>query len=88
MIEGLMKLMQSNYSYPINIGNEEEVSILQLAQLIKSKINKEVIFVYEKSPLDDPQCRKPSLEKAKQYLDWNPKVSLSDGLNQTIDFFI
>ena len=88
LIDGLLKLMQSNYSYPMNIGNEEEISIIELARLIKSKINKEISFEYLGLPLDDPLRRKPCLEKAKKYLNWNPKVSLSDGLNQTINSFI
>ena len=86
LIDGLLKLMQSSYEYPINIGNEEEISILKLAKLIKSKINKEIPFEFSNSPLDDPIRRKPCLAKAKKYLNWNPKVSLSDGLNQTINF--
>ena len=88
LIEGLYKLMNSNYSYPINIGNEEEISIFQLAQLIKRKINKEVTFIHSDRPLDDPQKRKPSLDKARQYINWSPKVSLSDGLNKTINSLI
>ena len=88
LIEGLCKLMHSNYSYPINIGNEEEISIFQLAQLIKRKTNKEVTFIHRDRPLDDPQKRKPSLDKARQYINWSPRVSLSDGLNKTINFFI
>ena len=88
LIEGLLKLMQSNYCYPINIGNEEEISIIKLASLIRSKLNKEINFEYTNLPPDDPQCRKPSLEKAKKYINWNPKVSLSDGLNLTINSFI
>tara|TARA_Y100000991_G_C21951591_1_gene340066 strand:+ start:385 stop:1341 length:957 start_codon:yes stop_codon:yes gene_type:complete len=88
LIEGLIQLMQSNYAYPINLGNEEEISILKLAELIKSKINKDIKIGYFDLPLDDPECRKPCLEKAKYFLNWNPKVTLSEGLNQTINYFI
>ena len=88
LIDGLLKLMKSNYCSPINIGNDEEISIFKLAKLIKSKIDKEIRFEYFDLPLDDPQRRKPCLEKAKQYLKWHPKVSLSDGLNRTIKFYI
>ena len=88
LIEGLIKLMQSNYYYPINLGNEEEISILKLAELIKSKINKDIKIGYYDLPLDDPKCRKPCLEKAKYFLNWSPNVALSEGLNQTINYFI
>ena len=88
LIEGLYKLMHSNYSYPINLGNEEEISIFQLAQLIKTKTKKEVTFIHIDRPFDDPERRRPSLDKAKQYIKWNPKISLSEGLNKTISFFI
>ena len=88
LIEGLIKLMQSNYNFPINLGNEEEISILKLAELIKSKINKDIKIGYFDLPLDDPKCRKPCLEKAKYFLNWNPNVTLSEGLNQTINYFI
>ena len=88
LIEGLIKLMQSNYTFPINLGNEEEISILKLAELIKSKINKDIKIGYFDLPLDDPKCRKPCLEKAKYFLNWNPNVTLSEGLNQTINYFI
>ena len=79
--------MKTNYHYPINIGNEEEISISELAELIKTKINEEIIFEFRKLPLNDPQRRKPCLNKAKKYLNWNPQISLTEGLNQTIISF-
>ena len=88
LIEGLINLMNSNYYYPINIGNDNEISILELAKLIKNKINQKIAFEYCKLPFDDPKCRKPSLEKAKNILNWNPKIKLSDGLNETINFYL
>ena len=88
LIEGLINLMNCNYNYPINLGNDNEISILELANLIKSKINQKIPFEYCKLPFDDPKCRKPSLEKAKNLLNWNPKIKLSDGLNETINFYV
>ena len=84
LIEGLLKLMKTNYHYPINIGNEEEISIIELAELIKTKINEEIIFEYRELPLNDPQRRRPCLNKAKKYLNWSPQISLMEGLTQTI----
>ena len=88
LIEGLMKLMKSNYMYPINLGNEEEITIIKLAKLIQHKINRDIKIEYLNLPLDDPKRRKPCLDNAKKYLNWNPKVSLSDGLDETINYFI
>ncbi len=88
LVDGLLKLMNSNYFYPINIGNTEEISIIKLADLIKSKINKNIIYQYSSLPFDDPEKRKPCLVKAKKILNWKPKVSLSEGLNETISAYI
>ena len=87
LIDGLKKLMKSSYCYPINIGNQEEISIIELADLIRNRINKEIIFEYGTLPLDDPKRRKPCLKKAKEYLKWHPKVNLIAGLNQTISSY-
>ena len=87
LIEGLLALMETNYYYPINIGNEDEISIIKLADLIKSKINKEIIFEYQNLPIDDPKRRRPCLNKAKKYLKWSPKISLMEGLKQTISSY-
>ncbi len=87
LIEGLLSLMETNYHYPINIGNEEEISIFKLAELIKTKINKDIIFEYRKLPLDDPKRRKPSLNKAKKYLNWSPQITLEEGLDKTISYY-
>jgi len=84
LIEGLLELMKTNYYYPINIGNEEEISIIELAELIKTKINKEMIPEFRELPLNDPQRRRPCLNKAKKYLNWSPQIPLTDGLNETI----
>ena len=87
LIEGLSSLMETNYYFPINIGSEEEISIIKLAELIKTKINKDIIFEYQKLPLDDPERRKPCLNKAKKYLNWSPQMTLVEGLNKTISYY-
>ena len=88
LIEGLIKLMNSNYCYPLNLGNDEEISIFDLANLIKSKIDEKTIIAFSDLPFDDPKCRKPSLAKAKKLLNWNPKINLEEGLNKTISFYL
>lgn len=86
-IEGLYKLLNSNYTKPVNIGNNNEITINQLAQLIKKLIGSENKIVYKKLPEDDPKIRKPDIELANKILNWYPKIELTDGLKTTIDYF-
>ena len=86
MVCGLIKLMDSDYSMPINLGNEQEITILDLALLIRSKINNIISLEYCNLPTDDPMFRKPCMDLAKNQLDWYPKINLSEGLDKTIDF--
>ena len=88
LIEGLMKLMDSDYFYPINLGNDQEISIIELANLIKSKIDSKLSFEFCDLPFDDPKFRKPSLDKLTKIFDWYPKVNLSEGLDRTISYYI
>ncbi len=87
LVEGLMKLMDSNYSKPLNLGNPEEYSILELANIIKNKLNKNLNIIYKPLPQDDPLQRKPCIIKAKEFLNWSPTIGLNDGLDQTISYF-
>ncbi len=88
MIEGLYKAMNSNYSYPINLGNPEEITIKNLAQKIALRLNKKLNLKYVKLPEDDPIKRKPCIEVAIRELEWQPKISLNDGLVKTVDYFL
>ena len=88
MIAGLLRAMNSNYSYPINLGNPEEITIKNLAQKITLQLNKELNFQYLKLPEDDPIQRKPCIEVAIQELKWHPKISLNNGLEKTIHYFV
>ncbi len=87
LINGLIKLMESNYINPINIGNKEEISIIDLANLIKEKVNPSLNLKFNNLPKDDPLRRKPSIKKANDYLNWQPKISINEGLNNTISFY-
>jgi len=87
LVEGLMKLMDSNYSKPLNLGNPEEYSILELANIIKNKLNKNLNIIYKPLPQDDPLQRKPCIIKAKEFLNWSPTIGLNDGLDKTISYF-
>ena len=87
LINGMTLLMDSNYKYPINIGNSKEFSIKDLANLIRELINPNLLFEYKNLPEDDPKQRRPSLKLAKEKLNWEPQIDLKNGLIKTIDWF-
>lgn len=88
LIEGFWRLMNSEHTGPINIGNPTERTMLEFAQTIKQLTNSPSDIVFEPLPMsDDPKQRKPDITKAKNLLGWEPKVSLEDGLQETISYF-
>jgi UDP-glucuronate decarboxylase len=87
LITGFVKLMNSDYSYPVNIGNPEEHTIAQLATAIQSIINPDSEIIFKPLPSDDPRRRRPDITKAQSLLGWEPTVNLSEGLKSTIDYF-
>jgi len=87
LIEGMIKLMNSDHSGPINIGNPGEFTIKQLAELVKGKINPKLNLVNKALPQDDPMQRKPVINLAKEQLQWEPLISLEEGLDLTINWF-
>ncbi len=86
MIEGFYKMMMSDYSEPINMGNPQEMTILEMARLIIKLTSSKSKLVFEPRPPDDPQVRKPEISKAKKILDWKPKVGLEEGLQKTMEW--
>jgi len=87
LIEGIYRLMMSDYDLPVNIGNPTEMTMLQFAeQIIKATKSKSKI-VFKPLPQDDPKQRKPDITKAKKILKWEPQVKLADGLKDTIKYF-
>uniref|UniRef100_A0A0R3RGT4 UDP-glucuronate decarboxylase n=1 Tax=Elaeophora elaphi TaxID=1147741 RepID=A0A0R3RGT4_9BILA len=87
LVTGLIKLMESNYTDPVNIGNPEERTINEFAELIRSLIGSNSSIVHEPEQQDDPQQRKPDISRANEKLNWKPLVSMHDGLLKTIDYF-
>ena len=87
LINGLIKLMESTYNSPINLGNKSEIKVIELAELIKNKINKDLEFTYQSLPKNDPAKRNPSILLAKKELEWEASISLEIGLNKTIEYF-
>ena len=87
LINGMILLMESNYKKPVNIGNPNEFSIRELADIVKELINPNLEFEFKAMPKDDPKQRKPSIELAKKILNWEPKIELKEGLMKTIEWF-
>ena len=87
LINGLTALMESNYSKPINLGNTDEYRIIDLANIIKNKINSNLKMTFQNLPHNDPLKRRPSIEKARNEILWEPKISLNIGLDKTIEYF-
>ncbi|TCD57565.1 NAD-dependent dehydratase [Synechococcus sp. BS56D] len=87
LIQGMILLMNSNESGPINIGNPGEFSIKQLAEKVRALINPELKFINLPLPQDDPLQRQPDIALANQRLNWSPKISLDQGLPPTLEWF-
>jgi len=86
-IEGLYRLLLSDYSYPINIGNPHEISILEFAEEIIKLTGTDQKIIFKLLPKDDPLQRKPDISKAKEILGWQPKVPRDVGMKITYDYF-
>ena len=85
MVSGIIKCMNSSYTQPINLGNPDEITIIQLAENIKKLLPEfKSEFKFVTLPEDDPTQRKPNISLAKKILDWTPTVSLTEGLHLII----
>ena len=87
LIEGLIRLMNSSHCGPINLGNPDEFTIRELAQLVRMQVNPDLRLVEKSLPEDDPQQRQPDINQAMQRLGWSPSVGLEQGLDPTIAWF-
>ncbi|HPE85616.1 MAG TPA: GDP-mannose 4,6-dehydratase, partial [Chlamydiales bacterium] len=87
LIEGLIKLMGYSQSVPVNLGNPQEFSMLELANLVIELTGSKSNICFEPLPIDDPKQRRPDITRAKCDLDWTPKVSLREGLTRTVAYF-
>ena len=88
-VEGLLRLafLEDADGEVVNIGSDEEINIIELANMIKDLINSGSEIVFEELPKDDPPRRKPDISKAKKILGWKPKVKLEEGLKRTMEWF-
>ena len=87
LVEGIYRLLHSDYAYPVNIGNPDEISILDFAKEIVALTGTDQKLVFKDLPKDDPKQRKPDITKAKDILDWKPEVTRKDGLKLTYEYF-
>ncbi len=87
MVDGLMRLSQSDERFPVNLGNPVELTILEFAERIARLAGENLKIAYEALPSDDPKQRQPDITKARTILGWEPKVNLEDGLRETLDYF-
>ncbi|MBI4142184.1 SDR family oxidoreductase [Candidatus Woesearchaeota archaeon] len=87
LVEGLIKLMNSDVSVPVNLGNPEEYTVLDFAKKIISLSGSSSGIEFHPLPKDDPCKRRPDIARANKLLNWSPKISVDDGLKQTIEYF-
>jgi dTDP-glucose 4,6-dehydratase len=85
LIEGIFRLTMSDYHMPVNIGNPNEMTLLELADVIQRMTGTTSELVYEGLPEDDPKVRQPDISRAREILDWEPKVALEEGLRRTLE---
>ena len=87
LIDGILKLMKSDYVFPINMGNDDEITINETAKLIIKLLKSESKIIYTELPKDDPFKRKPDLSLAKKILNWKPNIDKIDGFKMLIDYY-
>jgi dTDP-glucose 4,6-dehydratase len=87
LVEGIIRLMESDVNDPVNIGNPHEMTIEQIAREILRLTGAKSRLVYRPLPEDDPKVRQPDITRARTLLSWEPKVSLEEGLTKTLDYF-
>ncbi len=86
-VEGIYRLLLSDYALPMNIGNPDEMTINEMAQEIILSTGSPAKLVHKPLPIDDPKQRRPDISKAKKILNWEPRISREEGLQKTIDYF-
>ena len=87
LVEGIYRLLLSDYHYPVNIGNPNEISLKDFAEEVLKLTGSSVKIVYKPLPVDDPKQRQPDITKAREILGWEPKVDRAEGLKKTYDYF-
>jgi dTDP-glucose 4,6-dehydratase len=89
LVDGVFRLLMSNFNDPVNIGNPHEMSIVEFAQVVNEVIGNPagIVYKHEERIQGDPQTRQPDISRARDVLDWEPKVNLQEGLERTVTYF-
>jgi dTDP-glucose 4,6-dehydratase len=87
LVDGIYRLLMSDYTKPVNIGNPSEITLLQFAEEVLALTGSKSKIIYEPLPQDDPKQRQPNITKAQNILGWNPKVDRHEGLKRTLEYF-
>jgi dTDP-glucose 4,6-dehydratase len=87
LVDGICRLLLSDYHEPVNIGNPHEMTIKEMAETVIKVTESSSQIIYEPLPVDDPQIRQPDITRAKEWLGWQPRVNLEEGLTRTIAWF-
>ena len=87
LVEGIVRLLMSDYAYPVNVGNPSEITIAQFAEEIIALTGTTQKVIYKDLPVDDPKQRQPDITKAREILGWEPKIDRSEGLKRTYAYF-
>lgn len=87
LVDGLIRLMNNEYVGPVNLGNPDEYTILELAKAVQDLVNPDAQIKFEPLPSDDPRRRRPDITRAKTWLNWEPSIALQEGLKVTIEDF-
>ena len=87
LVDGIIRLMESNINEPVNIGNPQEMTIEEIARMIITLTGSKSNIVYRPLPEDDPKVRQPDITRARTLLGWEPKVGLEEGLTRTLEYF-
>ena len=87
LLAGIYKLLESNEHEPTNIGNPQDITILEFAERVRKLVGATTPVVFHPLPQDDPKQRRPDITKAKRILNWEPKVTLEEGLQRTYEYF-
>ncbi len=87
LVEGIWRLLVSDYNEPVNLGNPQELSILELAAMVKRQSGSSSPVVHKSLPVDDPKIRRPNITRATTILGWKPNVDIEEGLKRTISYY-
>ncbi|HEY8369358.1 MAG TPA: NAD-dependent epimerase/dehydratase family protein, partial [Thermodesulfobacteriota bacterium] len=87
LVEGIYRLLHSDYVGPVNLGNPEERTVLEFAERVKRLTGSTSRIVFKPLPVDDPKVRRPDITLARRLLGWEPRVDIDDGLRATIEYY-